>query len=139
MRKTLIAGVIVIIVAVVFFAYQSFFGEKVSFETTSISPDGMYRCEIRETYYHFGQCKTTIKVFRRNGSGNAPWTLAKTEHISNDSVCRSNYSVDWQYDEHHRTRGLIVFGDFGTPPFPGEIIFEMQIVSAPDVRTTGKP
>ena len=128
MRKALIAGAIVVVAAAAFFVYRSFFGEKVSFETASVSPDGMYRCEVRETY-DFGQCKATIKVFHRNGSGDAPWTLVKTEHIRNDSACRSNYSVDWEYDEHYRTERLVVFGDFGTPPFAGEIIFEMRIAS----------
>lgn len=126
MRKALVAGIIIVVAVGAFFVYRTFFGEKVPFETASISPDGMYRCEVHESYTT-GQCRTSIKVFHRAGSGDNPWQLVKAKEVANDSACRSNYSVDWRYDSKHRTEGVVVFGDFGSPPFPGEVIFETQI------------
>ena len=93
MRKALTAGVAVAVAVAAVFAYRAFFGEKVSFETASISPDGMYRCEVRESYTT-GQCRASIKVFQRAGLGDNPWQLVKAEEVANDSACRSNYSVD---------------------------------------------
>jgi len=134
MKRTLIAGAVIVVAGIAFLAYR-FLGEKVSFETVSVSPDGMYRCEVIETQ-SLGQCKAKIRVFQRSNSVEDPWELLESEEISNDSACRSNYSVDWQYDGRNRTELVTVFGDFGSPPFPGDIIFEMPI--APESRVKAR-
>jgi hypothetical protein len=60
------------------------------------------------------------------------WEDIKREPIDvDDSACRSNYSINWEYDDKHRTTGLIVFGDYGSPPFPGEIIFKIPLQREP--------
>ncbi len=119
--------VAILVVVLVGVTYWVFFGERVSFEAVSVSPDGMYKCQVKETYT-VGQCGAMIKVYHRQ-PGDDVWKLLKEAEVYNDSVVRSNYSIDWEYDDKHRTRKLIVFGDFGGPPFPGEVILEMPFSS----------
>ena len=131
MQKTMIAGAVFVLIAgLVYFTHRALFADKVTFETFSSSPDGMYRCHVRETHER-GSCRATVRLFRWTGSADEPWELIRTEEVYNDSAVRSNYSVDWQYDAQRRTQGVIVFGDFGTPPFPGEVIFQVRLDGAP--------
>ena len=123
-------GILVVVAIGIVLIHHVFFREWTSFEDTSVSPDGMYKCELKETQTP-GQCNALIKVYQRKDltalSGEDLWEPLEEAKVYNDSVSRSSYSIDWEYDDDHRTRKLIVFGDFGTPPFPGEIIFEMPL------------
>jgi len=99
----------------------------------STSPDGMYRCSVKLT--HDGQARTYITLHGRCPSPRQQWQVVAEELVEDDSACRSNYSIDWQYDDRHRTTGVTVFGDFGTPPYPGEIIFSHS-VPAPSTQAS---
>ena len=56
-----------------------------------------------------------------------PWQEIRQATPPGDSACRSSYSIAWQYDGNHRATGVTVFADYGTPPFPGMILFEMPL------------
>jgi hypothetical protein len=100
------------------------FREKTSFEAVSTSPDGMYQCRVKETYRSTGGCVTHIEVLAFDLDSRR-WESMEQKDVHNDSLRRSNYSIDWEYDGDHRTTGLGVFGDFPRqPPLPGEIILE---------------
>ena len=130
-KKLLVIGIVVLVVAA---GYWVVFGWKVTFEDISVSPDGMYKCKLAETSTPY-QSKALIKVYKRKDLyGGNLWDLLKNQHVYNDSSCRSSYSIDWQYDKEKRTTGLIVFGDFGSLPFPGERIFEMTFSPSTDPK-----
>ncbi len=101
------------------------FGEHETASVESVSPDGMFRCTVTERA-STGQCRSEIVLYSRQGTSGF-WTETNRRSVQNDSACRSNYSVDWDYDEKHRTTGLKVFGDFGSPPFPGEVLLDIRI------------
>ena len=141
-KKVRRIGIFVILAIPVFLVYYFFFHESVTFEDVSISPDGMYKCEVRETSDGY-QSEALIKVYRRKNlicvSGPDLWELFEEEEVYNDSSCRSNYSIDWEYDDERRTTKLVVFGDFGTPPFPGEILLEVPLDSGMKAETSRQP
>jgi hypothetical protein len=125
--------------------WRSLFCEHVTALVQSNSPDGMFRCTLTEwsgTMPRGGQgIQAKILVERRNkknlilpssAGGKELWDDVKREPIQvDDSACRSNYSVAWEYDGKHRTTGLTVFGDYGTPPYSGEIILTMPLAAEP--------
>jgi hypothetical protein len=104
----------------------------------------MFRCTLTEWSGSFlsrrgWAIQAKIAIEKRNkqnlilsSSEEKVWEDVKRQPIQvDDSACRSNYSITWQYDEKHRTTGVTVFGDYGTPPFPGEIIFTMPLSARP--------
>lgn len=95
----------------------------------STSPDGMYHCTVKEKST-YAQSRAVITVYRRKNLdkivGRNLWEPFLTEPVYNDSARRSSYSVDWSFDEKHRTLGITVFGSFGSPPLDGEIIFQKR-------------
>ncbi len=109
----------------------------------SNSPDGMFRCTLTEWNGQMPrggwgiQAKILVEKRKTHYRVTDPdkerlWEDLKREPIDvDDSACRSNYSIAWEYDSKHRTTGLIVFGDYGSPPFPGEVIFKMPLKAEP--------
>jgi hypothetical protein len=92
----------------------------------SVSPDGMYKCELIERT-NGGQSPAQIVLYRRLSPWTPDWGILDSADVHNDSACRSNYSVDWEYNEKHRSTGVVVFGDFGGAPFEGTVVFERAL------------
>lgn len=114
-----------IIVGVVL-KHQSLTRETTTACVQATSPDGMYRCTVEEKSTAT-QSNVVITVYRRKImvlSGTNLWEIIDNKEVRNDSASRSNYSIDWSLDKKNRTRGITVFGDFGSPPFPGEVLLQ---------------
>ena len=129
----LVGFIIVVVIAVILgvVVYREFYHRKVTFDSASISPDGMYRCEVIETQ-RSGDCETHITIYVSNDpfheSSQGRWKLlTEYDASTHDSAARSNYSIDWEYDQQHRTQEVIVFGDFGTVPFPGKVLYRTAL------------
>ena len=76
--------------------------------------------------------ETRSNPTRYSKDGKEIWDEVEREPIPvDDSAGRSNYSIAWEYDGKHRTTGLVVFGDYGSPPFPGETVFKMPLKAKP--------
>ncbi|HUT58904.1 MAG TPA: hypothetical protein VNA25_13740 [Phycisphaerae bacterium] len=119
-----LAGLGVLVVLLLALLVHRFFAWRTTYRLVCNSPDGMYRCTIQEKARN-GQVRAYVALHRRSSLYSDPnWRVVKEQHLSSGSACRSNYSIDWHYDANHRTTGLTVFGDFGSPPFEGEVIFE---------------
>ena len=129
-RHVIWAGAL-LLVAFAFHSCSQLFSEDTLETLESTSPDGMYRCSVKLT--HDGQARTYITVHGLSLAPRPEWKVVAEEVVEDDSAGRSNYSIDWQYDERRRTTGVIVFGDFGGPPYPGEIIFRHHM-PAPSTR-----
>ena len=111
------------------------FAERVTQFVQSVSPDEMFRCTLAEsagaTSHGTRGVHSEIVVETRSPRDDTQWEYVKREPIPiDDSARRSNYSITWEYDAKHRTTGVTVFGDYGRPPFPGEIIFKMPLGAA---------
>jgi hypothetical protein len=117
------------------------FGEHITASVQSVSPDGMFRCTLTE-WWGEGTIQAKVVIEKRNQrnlyliaspeNDREIWEDVKREPLPvDDSAGRSNYSIVWEYDGKHRTTGLTIFGDYGTPPFPGETIFRMPLASGP--------
>jgi hypothetical protein len=130
------AGLAVALVAIALVVVVGWivFGRHLTAQVQSISPDGMFRCTVTEWSVP-GNAQPTI-VIERATDGNMgihsedshkPWQGIKQATSPGDSAFRSSYSIAWQYDGNHRTTEVTVFGDYGTPPFPGTILLEMPL------------
>ena len=140
MHRRIFVAVTALVLGLAKAAWQSLFGDHVTALVQSNSPDGMFRCTLTEWSGTMprGGCGIQAKILvearsnpsRYSKDGKELWDDIKREPIPvDDSACRSNYSIAWEYDGKHRTTGLIVFGDYGSPPYPGEIIFKMPLGS----------
>lgn len=114
--------------------YALFFHARVSAHVVSVSPDGMFKCELTERS-NGGQSAGEIVLYQRM----SPWTPEDWEAVDkggvyNDSACRSNYSINWAYNEKHRSTGVVVFGDFGGAPFAGTMVYERTLDPAAKLR-----
>ncbi len=120
----LVAALALVVLPLVW--YQRVTRERTTAWIQSSSPDGMFRCTVTERASP-GRSGTEIVFEGRRKNLTSPdsvglWVEIKRANVNNDSASRSNYSVGWEYDEKHRTTGITVFGDFGTPPFPGKVL-----------------
>jgi hypothetical protein len=122
-------------------AWQLLFRDHVTALVQSTSPDGMFRCTLTEwsgwkPRGGWGvQAKLVVEKRKSDYTGpdkERGWEAFKREPINvDDSACRSYYSIAWEYDAKHRTTGLILFGDYGSPPFQVETIFKMPLTAEP--------
>lgn len=105
-------------------AHMLFGTEKVTMAESN-SPDGIHRVLVFEEL-STAQSTTVIQLFT-NGklvSSGKPWVMEHEERVYNDSASRSNYSIVWKLDDKDATVGVRVFGDFGSVPFGGTVIYE---------------
>ncbi len=116
--------------------YFLFFHMRTSEQVVSVSPDGMYKCEVTERS-NGSHCVAQIMLYRQRSSWSADWAVMDKREVSNDSACRSSYSIDWSFNEKFRSTGVTVFGDFGGPPFAGTILYRQTL--EPDAKPGGSP
>ena len=133
----LLSGVLFALVGTLGFGvWYLLFAEHVRHFVQSVSPDGMFRCTVTQRWCRGSRAEVLLEGWKeeRRGSDDGPWESMTRQDLAGDtSACRSNYSITWQYDAKHRTTGVTVFGDYGSPPFPGEIIFKMPL-GAPEAK-----
>jgi hypothetical protein len=88
----LIGGVIALAIGVYFrFEYK-----YTTFQISSMSPDGLYTCEVIEKA-NGSQSEAFVTIRSRlNGTGGAGWRIDFEDHIDNDSVSREPYSITWR-------------------------------------------
>jgi hypothetical protein len=90
------------------------FGQKVYYEETSISPDGMYKYRLRGIRRMIGNSLATVAVYKcktRSNAGKArlcKWELIADEQIGYDSIDASPAAA-WNCNNEHRTRALRVW------------------------------
>ena len=113
--------------------YFLFFHMSTTAHVVSVSPDGMYKCELTERA-NSGQSIAEVVLYRRMSSWEADWEAMDSQEIRNDSACRSNYTIDWAYNKENRSVGVTVFGDFGGAPFSGTAIYTHDLDPAAKLR-----
>ncbi len=96
----------IIVLVLIVGVYYQFFRPETTHEVESTSPDGMYRCRVMEKT-RTGSSIAHIHLDRRDGDR---WHEFSHKEDSNDSAVRAAYSVDWDFDEQHATRGVTVYG-----------------------------
>jgi hypothetical protein len=74
-----------------------------------------------------GQSHARVTLLLRRSLYPPEWEVLDSGDINNDSACRSNYSIDWEYNDKHRAKKVVVFGDFGSAPFAGTIIYQRSL------------
>ena len=105
--------------------YWLFFRSRTTWQSSSISPDGMYTCDVLETDVGGSQVYTLMTI-RARGENPQQWnTLCERPLVSNDSATRPYYSIVWQYDTNYTTLGVEVFAPYGgSPPYkPDKWVF----------------
>ena len=97
--------------------YFLFFHWSTTARSYSISPDGMYSCEVIEKATA-GQAAYDVTIRKRMGSSTSDdrWQVVREDHVSNDSVCRPYYSINWQYAPDTSTQAVEVFAPYGGSP-----------------------
>jgi hypothetical protein len=98
----------------------------------SISADGMFRCEVRETVAS-GRSTYLISFQQRVGGyrrEDASWRTLNTSTFDYDSVSMSNCSIDWQYDDRMRPKRLRVYADDFNAPVAGTLIWDVEVHGA---------
>jgi len=116
-----VIGAAVLIVAAV---YLGFFHKWLRARIESVSPDGMYRYELAERSDKFN-VDVTFALYQR--ASDSDWELMEAGKIPTDSAAPSNWSIDWQYDDKRRTTGIVLFGDYGSPPFEGTVVYRKSL------------
>lgn len=136
LKYVLIFGLTAIVLAGIVFGtivvWNALCGEWVTASVQSASPDGMFRCTLTERWSGglAGGYEAKVVVEKMNGQWR--WEEVKQAPVDVDvSLPRSNYSIIWEYDSKHRTTGLILFGDYGSPPFRGTVLFRMSMKAEP--------
>jgi hypothetical protein len=91
------------------------FAEHVHATVVSMSPDGEFRCTIREwSGGLLSEHRMSIQreaVIERNPVGNT-WFLIGREKVDGcDSVETNNYSITWESDKKNKAIGLTVLVD----------------------------
>jgi hypothetical protein len=105
--------------------YYMFFHVRTTAHVASVSPDGMYKCEVTERGNPYGNQTAKIVLYRHWWwPDKQDWKIQDSNEIGGDSACRSNYSIDWEYNAKRRSTKVIVFGDYGSPPYEGRVVFE---------------
>lgn len=102
----------------------------------STSPDGIYKIKLTERS-HTGQSGGWIELFESPVESES-WRSVRVDRFYNDSLSRSGYAVDWQFDAVKKTTGVTVFGDFGLPPHVGTVVLQLQFDSATNAWTTSQ-
>jgi hypothetical protein len=120
--KTIILTIVITVFAVMGrLAWSVLFAEHFSYESVSVSPDGMYKCILMEGHGGLDTPLARIKVYKYNNppaAGNARlcrWNLIKEERITYDSVGGSPY-VSWKYNDSRQTTKLTIWNTRYEPP-----------------------
>jgi len=135
--KSKVAGAVaVVLVLLCLGVYFAWFHMWTTAHVVSVSPDGMYKCELTERS-DVGQSVGRVILYRRMSPWDrADWQVLDSGDVRNDSVSRSNYSIVWAYNEKQRSTKVIVFGDFGSAPFEGTIVYERTL--DPQIKLRGE-
>jgi len=129
MPKSKVAvGCLVVSLLLLCSVYYTFFHVRTTAHFVSVSPDGMYKCEVTEWGRRNGNQTAKIVLYRQwRFPDREDWKIQDSNEIGGDSACRSNYSIDWEYNAKRRSTKVIVFGDFGSPPYEGTVIYERPL------------
>jgi len=124
---TVSAGVLAaVLIAIGLGVYFLYFAAQTTAHVVSVSPGGMYKCELTERL-NGDQSTAQIVLYRRMSPWKPDWEVVDSADVYNDSACRSSYSIDWEYNDKHRSTGVVVFGDFGGAPFEGTTVYERAL------------
>lgn len=104
-------------------AHALWFRNHLTAHSVSVSPDGLFRCEVTERSSN-SQSSAVVVIQRRaqTAEANPTYAVVLKHGISNDSARRAYYSINWQHAaDASTTTAVEVFASFGeTPPFRPE-------------------